>query len=224
MAGLHVLRLMPEPAAVALLYTQQQQQQQQPLHENTGSGSEKVALIFNMGAGYCDVAIIVTAGGVSQMKALAGGSIGGEDLLQNMMHYLLPDMDDRFSGRGFHEIKSMGLLRVATQDAIHKLSSQPSVQIDVDLGNWTKICKVIDVDEFEQVNKQVFENCTSLIKRCLQDSKVNAEHIDDIILTSGCSYIPKVKKIVTGICKRSEIYSGVNPLEAAVRGRHSKEL
>lgn len=46
MAGLHVLRLMPEPTAIALLYAQQQQQQQQNVQ------SEKIALIFNMGAGY----------------------------------------------------------------------------------------------------------------------------------------------------------------------------
>uniref|UniRef100_A0A8R7Q723 Heat shock 70 kDa protein 8 n=1 Tax=Triticum urartu TaxID=4572 RepID=A0A8R7Q723_TRIUA len=71
MAGLHVLRLMPEPTAVALLYAQQQQQLMQ---DNMGSGIEKIALIFNIGAGYCDVAVSATAGGVSQIRALAGSS------------------------------------------------------------------------------------------------------------------------------------------------------
>ncbi|KAE8663478.1 hypothetical protein F3Y22_tig00112959pilonHSYRG00033 [Hibiscus syriacus] len=124
MAGFHVLRLMPEPTAVALLYAQQQQQL---IYDNMGSGSEKIALIFNMGAGYCDVAVTAMAGGVSQIKALAGSATGGEDLLQNMMRHLLPDYDNLFSSRGINEIKSMGLLRVATQDAIHKLSFQESV-------------------------------------------------------------------------------------------------
>ncbi|PPD66715.1 hypothetical protein GOBAR_DD36406 [Gossypium barbadense] len=40
--------------------------------ESKLKGSKKVALIFNMGAGYCDVAVTATAGGVSQIKALAG--------------------------------------------------------------------------------------------------------------------------------------------------------
>ncbi|KAD3067464.1 hypothetical protein E3N88_35344 [Mikania micrantha] len=216
MAGLHVLRLMPEPAAVALLYAQQQ------MPKNMGdSGSEKIGLIFNMGAGYCDVAVIATAGGVSQMKGLAGSSIGGEDLLQNTMHWLVPEMDSLFSSHGLEEIKSMGILRVATQDAIHQLSSQASVQIDIDLGNGTRICRVIDVEEFEEINKDVFEKCVSLITQCLRDSKVvKAEYIDDVILVGGCSSIPKIRQIVTGICKRSEteIYSGINPMEAAVRG------
>ncbi|PQQ09343.1 heat shock 70 kDa protein 8 [Prunus yedoensis var. nudiflora] len=147
MAGLHVLRLMPEPTAVALLYAQQNTSQ------NTNTGSEKIALIFNMGAGYCDVAVTATAGGVSQIKALAGSAIGGEDLLQNMMRHLLPDSESLLTSHGLDDIKSVGLLRVATQDAIHSLSSQTTVQVDVDLGNGTKICKVVDRGEFEEITK-----------------------------------------------------------------------
>ena len=48
MAGLHVLHLMPEPTAVALVYAQQQQMASQA---NMGSGTEKLALIFNMNGG-----------------------------------------------------------------------------------------------------------------------------------------------------------------------------
>jgi heat shock protein 4 len=215
MAGLHVLRLMPEPTAVALLYAQQQQQ---PIHDNMGSGSEKIALIFNMGAGYCDVAVTATAGGVSQIKALAGSPIGGEDMLQNMMRHLLPDSEILFSNHGSSEIKSMGLLRVATQDAIHKLCYQTSVQIDVDLGNGSKICKVLDQEEFEAINRKVFEKCESLIIQCLRDAKGEPEDVADIIAIGGCSYIPKIRNLLMSICKKQELYKGMNPLEAAVCG------
>ncbi|KAH6821627.1 heat-shock protein 70T-2 [Perilla frutescens var. hirtella] len=214
MAGLQVLRLMPEPTAVALLYAQQQQQN---VHENMGSGSEKIAVIFNMGAGFCDVAVSATAGGVSQIKALAGTALGGEDILLNTMRHLLPDMDSHFSTRGMEEITRMGLLRVATQDAIHKLSSLSNVQIDVDLGNGRKICKVLDREEFEEVNREIFEKCESLIRQCLHDAKVDTGDISDVILVGGCSNIPKLQKIVKGVCKKDP-YTGINPLEAAVRG------
>ncbi|XP_062108363.1 heat shock 70 kDa protein 8 [Humulus lupulus] len=215
MAGLHVMRLMPEPTAVALLYAQQQQQ---TAHDNMGSGSEKIGLIFNMGAGYCDVAVTATAGGVSQIKALAGAPIGGEDLLQNMMHHFLPNADTLFSNHGISEIQAMGLLRVATQDAIHKLSFQTNVQIDVDLGNGPKINKVLVQQEFEEVNKKVFEKCESLIIQCLYDAKIQIEDVNDVIVVGGCSYIPKVKDLVLKVSKRKELYKGMNPLEAAVCG------
>ncbi|KAL3626277.1 hypothetical protein CASFOL_029826 [Castilleja foliolosa] len=212
MAGLRVLRLMPEPTAVALMYAQQQS-----TDENLGGGSEKIALIFNMGAGFCDVAITATAGGVSQIKALTGIALGGEDMLQNTMRYIFPNMDSQFSTRGVDEIRKMGLLRVATQDAIHKLSSQSDVQIEVDLGGGRKICKVLDREEFEQVNQEIFAKCEGLIRLCLNDAKIGVEDLNDVILVGGCSNIPKVRDTVKGICGR-EFYEGIDPFEAAVRG------
>ncbi|GFP84023.1 heat shock 70 kDa protein 8 [Phtheirospermum japonicum] len=201
MAGLQVLRLMPEPTAVALLYAQQQS-----TPENLDGGSEKIALIFNMGAGFCDVAITATAGGVSQIKALTGMALGGEDVLQNTMRHVFPDMD-----------RKMGLLRVATQDAIHKLTSQPHVQIEVDMGNGGKICKVLDREEFEEVNREIFAQCEGLIKTCLSDAKIGVEDLNDVILVGGCSNIPKVRDTVKGVCGR-DFYAGIDPFEAAVRG------
>ncbi|XP_073134823.1 heat shock 70 kDa protein 8 [Henckelia pumila] len=215
MAGLHVRRLIPEPTAVALLYAQQQLQH---VTENMGSEREKVALIFNMGAGFCDVAVTSTAGGVTEIKAMRGSTLGGEDILLNMMHLLLPDMNIHFSSRGIDEIRKMGSFRVATQDAIHKLSSQSSVQIDLDLGNGRKIYRSIDREEFEEVNKEVFAECERLIISCLLEAKVeNIEGIHEVILVGGCSNIPKLQNIVKGICKR-DFYPGIHPLEAAVRG------
>ncbi|XP_010256011.1 PREDICTED: heat shock 70 kDa protein 8 [Nelumbo nucifera] len=215
MAGLHVLRLMPEPTAVALLYAQQQQQ---TLHENMGSGSEKIALIFNMGAGYCDVTVTATAGGVSQIKALSGSAVGGEDILQNVMHYVMPNFDSLFSNRGIGEIKSLGLFRIATQEAIHKLSSETTVPIEVDLGNGSKICRALDRAELEEVNRKVFEKCENLILQCLHDAKIDVEDINDVILVGGCSNIPMIRKLVLSICKRADTYMEMNPLEAAVCG------
>lgn len=204
MAGLHVLRLMPEPTAIALLYAQQQQM---TTHDNMGSGSERLAVIFNMGAGYCDVAVTATAGGVSQIKALAGSPIGGEDILQNTIRHIAPPNEE-----------ASGLLRVAAQDAIHRLTDQENVQIEVDLGNGNKISKVLDRLEFEEVNQKVFEECERLVVQCLRDARVNGGDIDDLIMVGGCSYIPKVRTIIKNVCKKDEIYKGVNPLEAAVRG------
>lgn len=215
MAGLHVLRLMPEPTAVALLYAQQQQH---TVHENMGSGSEKIALIFNMGAGYCDVAVTATAGGVSHIKALSGASIGGEDLLQNMMRHLIPDFDTIFSGHGLDVIKSMASLRVATQNAIHALSAQGSVKVDVDLGNVGRVTRLLEREEFEDVNKMVFDQCETLIRQCLNDAKVEIGDLTDVILVGGCSSIPKVRVLIKNICGRDKLYEGMNPLEAAVCG------
>ncbi|KAF6149280.1 hypothetical protein GIB67_026136 [Kingdonia uniflora] len=55
------------------------------MHDNMESESEKIAMIFNMGTGYCDVCVTTTTGGVSQIKALSeqcvfAGRVDVEDI------------------------------------------------------------------------------------------------------------------------------------------------
>lgn len=216
MAGLRILRLMPEPTAVALLYAQQQQH---AVQENMGSGCEKVALIFNMGAGYTDVAVTATAGGVSQIKAIAGCSMGGEDILQNAMRHLLPDFESLCSNHSLDAIKDMGLLRIAAQDAIHKLSTESSVSVDVSQGSESKLSRTLDRAQLEEINKSIFERCESLVRQCLADAKLEADDVNDVILVGGCTKMPKIRSLVLGLCGKQSHYEGrMNPLEAAVCG------
>ncbi|KAK9083873.1 hypothetical protein Scep_030344 [Stephania cephalantha] len=153
MAGLHALRLMPEPTAVALLFSQQLQR---TVRENIGSGSEKVALIFNMGAGYCDVCRTATSGGVSEIKGMAGSAIGGEGLLLNLIRFVAP-----FT-------KSAGLFRIAVQHAIHQLSFQDSATIEAKLGRFTFSTK-INRTKFEEVNRKVFKVKNLVLNLCKKD-------------------------------------------------------
>lgn len=65
-----------------------------------------------MDPGYCDVAVTAIAAGKCRIKALTGSSIGGEDLLGNMICYLLPDSENIIK-KHVHEdteIKPMALL------------------------------------------------------------------------------------------------------------------
>lgn len=214
MAGLHVLRLMPEPTAVALLYAQQQQMASQAI---MGSGTEKLALIFNMGGGYCDVAVTATAGGVSQIKALAGDTIGGEDILQNVIQHVAPNVELSVA-KSRDASKSSAMLRIAVQKAIHALSTNTSASIEVDLGGGQKISKTLLRDEFEEVNNEVFEKCENLIVQCLHDAQIDVENIADVVIVGGCSHIPKIRSLVLSLCKSKNIYDGMKPLEAVVCG------
>lgn len=69
-------------------------------------------------------------------------------------YYLLPDSGDIFKKHidVDRKIKTMSLLRVATLEVIHRLSSQTSVEFDLDLGDGLKIGKVVKREEFEEVN------------------------------------------------------------------------
>ncbi|XWS39308.1 hypothetical protein CRYUN_Cryun18bG0040300 [Craigia yunnanensis] len=167
MAGLHVLRLMPEPTAVAFLYAQQQQQM---IHDNMGSGSEKIALIFNMGA------------------------------------------ENLFSSHGISEIRSMRLLRVATQDAIQKLSFQDSVQIDVDLGNGSRICKVVKRGKFVEVNQKIFEKCEVFLDLLT----IQATPLGIGIRANGNTFVPIIPRNTTMPARKELMFTTVHDNQTEV--------
>ncbi|KAF6135073.1 hypothetical protein GIB67_040384 [Kingdonia uniflora] len=142
--------------------------------------------------------------------------IGGGDIVQNIMHHLLPNMDSLFLSHKNNEMKAMGLLRVAAQDVVIKLSSQDIAMINVDLENGLRICKVPGQPEFEEVNRKVFEKCESLVEQCVFAVRVDVEEISDVILVAGCPNIPMVKSLILELCKKDEAFMGMDPLEAVV--------
>lgn len=215
MAGLNVLRLMPEPTAVALLYAQQQQQ---AIQGNMGSGVEKNAFIFNMGAGFCDVAIAATAGGVSQIRALAGDSIGGEAMVQNLVSYVLGEFDSSLEEKlRPHFSKLSAPLRPIAEKAMHALSSSHSTLIEGEIGG-KRISRTITREEFEHVNADIFQRCEALAMQCLHQAQLNVNSLDDVILVGGCSNVPAIRSLLQKVCGGKQLYEGINPLEAAVQG------
>eukprot|EP00250_Pteridium_aquilinum_P010871 c19686_g1_i1 orf=120-1862(+) len=215
MAGLHVLRLMPEPTAVALLYAQEQQQ---ALQGNMGSGVEKNVLVFNAGAGFCDVAIAATAGGVSQIKAVAGDSIGGDAMVQNLVKYVLNGYDTSVEEKlGFPPSKLSAQLRPVAEKAMHALSASQSTVLECDIGGQ-RISKIITREEFERVNADVLLRCEALAIQCLHQAQMNVDNLDDVILVGGCSNVPAIRSLILKACGGKQAYKGIDPLEAAVQG------
>ncbi|XP_045789333.1 heat shock 70 kDa protein 8-like [Trifolium pratense] len=223
MADFKAIRLMPQPTAVAFWYVMHKlyAYAYASSHEDKDNESKKIALIFNMDAGYCDVSVIEVEKGKFHIKAMTGSTIGEEDLFRNMMCHLLPNSENIFK-RHVHwnsDITSMASLRSRIHGVITKLSSETSVEVDLKssvLG--LKIQRVVTRAEFEDANKEVFEKCENLIMQCLQDAKIEAENINDVIIVGGCGYIPRVRNLVTKICNGKEIYIGMNHLNAVLCG------
>lgn len=215
MAGIHVLRLMPEPTAVALLYAQDQQK---ALHDNMGSGIEKNVLIFNAGAGFCDVAIAATAGGVSQIRSVAGDSIGGDAMVQNLVKYVLGEYASSTEGKsGLPFSKSSAQLKPLAEKVMHTLSTAANAVLECDIGG-RRISKSVTRELFEHVNADILKRCEALVMQCLERAQMNVNNLDDVILVGGCSNVPAIRSLVLKACGGKQAYKGINPLEAAVQG------
>lgn len=51
----------------------------------------------------------------------------------------------------------MARVRNTVHEVITQLSSQTSVEFDLEMGDGSKIHKVVEREEFDEVNKEVFE-------------------------------------------------------------------
>lgn len=70
-SGLHLLRLISDPSATAMTYN---------LHRDISVRGERNILICDIGAGTCDISLIVIEEGILEVKATNGhGYLGGED-------------------------------------------------------------------------------------------------------------------------------------------------
>ncbi|KAI5078741.1 hypothetical protein GOP47_0006412 [Adiantum capillus-veneris] len=215
MAGLHVLRLMPEPTAVALLYAQEQQK---ALHGNMGSGIEKNVLIFNAGAGFCDVAIAATAGGVSQIRAVAGDSIGGDAMVQNLVNHVLNEYASSVEGKSGPPFSKLSAQVVPVAEKVmHALSTSASAVLECEIHE-RRISRSITREEFERINEDILKRCEALVMQCLQQGQTIVDSLDDVILVGGVSNVPAIRSLVLKACGGKQAYKGFNPLEAAVQG------
>lgn len=79
-AGLDVLRIINEPTAAAIAYNL----------ETTKEDRERNVLVYDLGGGTLDVSILVTSGGILDVKSTSGDThLGGEDFDNKLVDYCL---------------------------------------------------------------------------------------------------------------------------------------
>jgi len=81
-AGLNVLRIINEPTAAAIAYN---------LSSKNGDKERKI-LVYDLGGGTLDVTVLITSGGVLDVKATSGDThLGGEDFDKKMVDFCIMD-------------------------------------------------------------------------------------------------------------------------------------
>ncbi|XP_058764235.1 heat shock 70 kDa protein 8-like [Vicia villosa] len=230
--GLQFLQLIPQPTAVAMLYAQKQllaSFEASPCIPfatigprcHTNCDNITTALLFNMDAIYTDVAVTsATSEGKWQIKAIVGSAIGGEQVVANSMRLFIPDFENKFKKEGRNKkFRSIDLLRAVTLEAIRQFKDKNEARFDLNMENGHKIRNVVKREQFAQVNNEVFQMCERLIRRCLQDSKIKTESLDDIIVIGEFGGILKLLNMFSSTrvpINSQAIEVDINPLNVDI--------
>ena len=115
LAGLNVIRIIPEPTAAAMAYGLDK--------KATGSGEENV-LIFDLGGGTFDVSILIIEEGIFEVKAVAGDThLGGEDFDNRMVNHFVQQFKIKNRKDISNNPRALRRLRTACEKSKRTLSS-----------------------------------------------------------------------------------------------------
>ena len=210
-AGLEVLRIINEPTAAALAYGMDKLE-------------NETVLVFDLGGGTFDVSILTVGDGVVEVRSTAGNThLGGDDFDRRIVDYLA----DEFKKSNGIDLRddSQALQRLFEAAEKAKVELSAVTQTAVNLPFVTADAsgpKHLNVNlmrsTFEQLTADLVEQCLGPVKQAMEDAKVTADDIDEVILVGGSTRIPAVQALVRRLTGGKDPNMTVNPDEAVAVG------
>ncbi|MFH1982327.1 MAG: molecular chaperone DnaK [Pseudomonadota bacterium] len=209
-AGLNVQRIINEPTAAALAYGMDKK------------GDRKIA-VFDLGGGTFDISILEIGDGVFEVKATNGDThLGGEDFDLR----LIENMVDTFRKETGIDLKAdkMALQRLkeAAEKAKMELSSAMETDINLpfitaDASGPKHLTMKITRAHLERLVADLLDRLEAPCRQAMEDAKLPATAIDEVILVGGMTRMPAVAQRVEQIFGRAPNRS-VNPDEVVALG------
>jgi molecular chaperone DnaK len=210
-AGLEVLRIINEPTAAALAYGMDKLE-------------NETILVFDLGGGTFDVSILTVGDGVVEVRSTAGDThLGGDDFDRRIVDHLADEFKKENGIDLRQDPQALQRLFEAAEKAKVDLSSvtQTSVNlpfVTADASGPKHLNVNLMRATFEQLTAELVERCMGPVKQAMEDAKVTADDIDEVILVGGSTRIPAVQNLVRRMTGGKEPNMTVNPDEVVALG------
>jgi molecular chaperone DnaK len=209
-AGLNVRRIINEPTAASLAYGLDKKK------------DEKIA-VYDLGGGTFDISVLDIGEGVFEVLATNGDThLGGDDWDNRLIDWILAEFktDTGMDLKG--QPDAIQRIKEEAEKAKIALSSSQSYDINLpfitaDQTGPKHIQKTLTRAKLEQLTDDLFERTVGPVKKCLEDAKVTASHVDELVLVGGMTRMPKVVETAKKLAGKQPS-QGVNPDEVVAIG------
>lgn len=205
LAGLSVLKLLPEPTAAAIAYGV----------DNTAPGEAKTVLVYDFGGGTFDLSVLdIQDGQYSEVGTGGDRWLGGDDIDKALATYIYRKTSEA-SGVQVNDLdglieqlpkaqrfKFLSMFRERVESLKVSLSAAASADFiledileDKD-GNPIDINLTVTRQEFEKLIRPLVQRSISLIDQLLRQLGRTPEQIDAIVLVGGTSCTPLVQQML----------------------------
>ncbi|MDB3971903.1 molecular chaperone DnaK [Candidatus Thioglobus sp.] len=214
-AGLNVKRIINEPTAAALAYG---------VDKLVG---DKTVAVYDLGGGTFDVSIIEMEDidGEKHFEVLSTNGdtfLGGEDFDQRIMDYLVDEFNKEQGVNLKNDPMALQRLKEAAEKAKIELSSSEQTEVNLpyvtaDASGPKHMNIKITRAKLESLVADLIQRSIDPCQIALDDAKLKASDIDEVIIVGGSTRMPKVQEKVKEFFGK-EPKKDVNPDEAVAMG------
>src|SRR5881394_2325982 len=209
-AGLKVMRVLPEPTAAALAYGLDKKK------------NEKI-LVFDLGGGTFDVSVLDVGEGVFEVLSINGDThLGGDDYDQVLVDHIAEEFRKQQGIDLRKDAMALQRLKEAAEKAKIELSGNMETSVNLpfitaDASGPKHLQMSVTRTKFESLTAALSERCRQPVIKALADANMQANQIDEILLVGGSTRMPRIQSIVKEIFGK-EGNKSVNPDEAVAVG------
>ncbi len=210
-AGLNVKRILNEPTAAALAF---------------GLDKKKIGKIavFDLGGGTFDISILeISKEGVFEVLATNGDThLGGDDFDHALVNWIAEEFKKETGIDVRQDTMALHRVREAAEKAKCELSSAVQTEINLpfitaDAAGPKHLTKTLSRAKLEQLIEPIMQRVKGPCLKCMEDSKLKASDLTEVILMGGSTRIPLAQAYVKEIFGRDGNKS-VNPDEGVALG------
>ena len=204
LAGLEVLRIVNEPTAASLAY---------------GFGLDntvaKTILVFDLGGGTFDVSILRIEAGVFEVLSTHGDTyLGGDDVDRAIVLHWLQQLGLQTAQLTKNQISA---LRLEAEKAKICCASAVDFSSTIELGNTTYTVAFTS-ELLTEVAQPLVDRTMISVAKALDDAKLQAQDIDEVVLVGGSTRLPQVRSALTRCFGANKVNDTLNPDEVVALG------
>jgi molecular chaperone DnaK len=210
-AGLEVLRIINEPTASSLAY-------------GLDKETDETILVFDLGGGTFDVSILDVGEGVVEVQATSGDTfLGGDDWDQRVTDYIADEFKKDQGIDLRQDRQALQRLKEAAEKAKIELSTVLETEVNLpfvtaDASGPKHLQMKLTRAKLEQLTEDLVERCRGPFQQALQDAKLAAQDLDEVVLVGGATRMPMIQELVRELTGGKEPHKGVNPDEVVAVG------
>src|SRR5256886_2213036 len=187
-AGLKVMRVLPEPTAAALAYGLDKKK------------NEKIC-VFDLGGGTFDVSVLDVGDGVFEVLSINGNThLGGDDMDEELINYLAEEFRKQEGIDLRKDAMALQRLKEACEKAKIELSNAMETTVNLpfitaDQNGPKHLQFTLTRTKFEQLIGALVEKCRQPVRDALKDAGLQPNQIDEVVLVGGSTRVPMVAKL-----------------------------